>query len=65
MLVHHCSANQRLPVLETYHIPPEHTGRTMLILVRVISIEESVAEALLFGLPPFTLKLRTRLHFLP
>jgi hypothetical protein len=37
----------------------------MLILVRVISIEESVAEAFLFGLPPFTLKLRTRLHFLP
>jgi len=37
----------------------------MLILVRVISIEESVAEALLFGLPSFTLKLRTGLRFLP
>jgi hypothetical protein len=37
---------------------------TILILVRVISIEESVAESLLFGLPSFTLKLRTRLRFL-
>jgi hypothetical protein len=37
----------------------------MLILVRVIPIEESVAEPLLFGLPAFNLKLRTRLRFLP
>jgi hypothetical protein len=37
----------------------------MLILVRVISIEESVAEPLLFGLPSFNLKRRTRLRFLP
>lgn len=65
MLAHRCSANQRLPILETHHIPPEHTGWTMLILVRVISIEKSVAEALLFGLPSFTLELRTRLRFLP
>ena len=65
MLVHRCSVNQRLPVLETHHIPIEHTGWTMLILVRVISIEESVAEPLLFGLPAFNLKLRTRLRFLP
>jgi hypothetical protein len=65
MLVHRCSVNQRLPVLETHHIPIEHTGWTMLILVRVISIEESVAEPLLFGLPSFNLKLRMRLRFLP
>ena len=37
----------------------------MLILVRVNSIEERVLEALLLGLPSFTLKLRTRLRFLP
>ena len=65
MLVHRCSVNQRLPVLETHHIPIEHTGWTMLILVRVISIEESVAEPLLFGVPSFKLKRRTRLRFLP
>ena len=65
MLAHRCSANQRLPILKTQHIPSEHTGWTMLILVRVISIEESVAEPLLFSLPSFTLELRTRLRFLP
>jgi hypothetical protein len=54
-----------LPILETQHIPPEHTGWTMLILVGVISIEESVAEALFFGLPSFTLEFRTGLRFLP
>jgi hypothetical protein len=64
-LVHRCSVNQRLPVLETHHIPLEHTRRTMLILVRVIAIEESVPEPLLFGLPPFTFKLHTRLRVLP
>jgi hypothetical protein len=64
MLVHRCSVNQRLPVLETHHISIEHTGWTMLILVRVISIEESVAEPILFGLPSFNLKLCTRLRFL-
>jgi hypothetical protein len=37
----------------------------MLMLVRVISIEESVPEPLLFSLPSFTLKLCTRLRFLP
>jgi hypothetical protein len=57
MLVHRFSANQCLPVLETYHIPFEHTVRTMLIQVRVISIEESVPETFLFGLPSFKLKL--------
>ena len=63
ILVHRSSANQRLPVLETNHIPLEHTG---LILGRVnSSIEERVAEPLQFGLPSFTLKLRTRLRFLP
>src|SRR6266704_2494306 len=66
MLVHRCSVNQRLSVLETHHIPLEHNGRTMmLILVRVIYIEESVPEPLLFSLPSFTLKLSTRLRFLP
>jgi len=65
MLVHRGSANQRFPVLETHRIPLEHTGRTLLILARVISIEESVPETLLFGLPSCKLKLRTRLRFLP
>src|SRR6267143_5771758 len=65
MLVHLGSVNQRLPVLETHHIPLEHTERTMLILVRVISIEESVPEPLLFGLPSFKFKMRTCLRFLP
>jgi energy-converting hydrogenase Eha subunit A len=37
----------------------------MLILVCVISIQESVAESFLFGLPSFKLKRRTRLRFLP
>ena len=58
------SVNQRFPILETKHIPPVHTERATLILVCVISIEESVAESLLFGLPSFKLKLRTRLCFL-
>jgi hypothetical protein len=65
MLVHRCSVNQRLPVLETHHIPIEHTGWTMLILIRVIAIEESVPEPLFFGLPSFKLKLRMRLYLLP
>jgi hypothetical protein len=65
MLFHRGSANQRFPILETKHIPPVHTERTMLILIRVIAIEERVAEPLLFGLPSFTLKRRTRLRFLP
>jgi hypothetical protein len=65
MLFHRGSANQSFPILETKHIPPVHTERTMLILVCVISIEESVADPLLFGLPSFKLKRRTRLRFLP
>ena len=64
MLVHRSSANQRLPVLVTHHIPLELTGRTTLVRVNS-SIEERVAEPLHFGLPSFTLKLRTRLRFLP
>jgi hypothetical protein len=64
-LVQRCSANQRLPVLETHRIPLEHTGRTMLIFVRVISIEESVPEPLLFGLPSFKLTRRPRPRALP
>jgi hypothetical protein len=65
MLFHRGSANQTFPILETQHIPPIHTKRTLLILVCVISIEKRVAEPLLFGLPSFNLKLRTRLRFLP
>jgi hypothetical protein len=55
----------RVPVLEPHHIPLENTGRTMLILVRVISIEESVPEPILFGLPSCSLTRRTCLHALP
>jgi hypothetical protein len=65
LLAYRNSANQAFPILETHHIPPPHTERTMLILVCVISIEERVAEPLLFGVPSFTLKRRTRLCFLP
>jgi len=63
-MVHRGSAKQCLPVLETHHISLEHTGRTKLVRVNS-SIEERVAEPLHFGLPSFTLKLRTRLRFLP
>ena len=59
------SVNQRLPVLETHHIPLEHPGRTMLILSRVISIEERVPKPILFGVPSCSLKRRTCLHALP
>jgi hypothetical protein len=65
MLIPRGSTNQRFPGLETNHIPLEHTGWRMLIQVRVNSIEERVAEPIHFGLPSFTLKLRTRLRFLP
>jgi hypothetical protein len=65
MVVHGGSANQRLPVLETHHIPLEQTGRTLLILVCVVSIEERVQETLLFGLPSGKLTRRTGLRALP
>ena len=65
MLVHRCSAHQCLPVLKTHCIPLEHRGRTVQILVRVISIEERVQETLLFGLPSGKLTRRTGLRALP
>lgn len=65
MLVHRGSANHRSSVLETHRIPLEHTERTLLVLVRVISIKESVPEPLLFGLPSCKLKWRTRPRALP
>jgi hypothetical protein len=54
-----------LPILETGRIALEHTGLTIPIVVRVISIEESVQETLLFGAPSLQLRLRTCLHSLP
>ena len=60
-----CYANHCSAVLETHQISLEHTSRITPILVRVISIEESVPETLLFGVPTFKVKLRTRLSFLP
>jgi hypothetical protein len=64
MVVHHGSAKQRVPVPEPHRIPLEHTERTLLILSRVISIEESVPETRLFGLPSFQLTRRPRLRAL-
>src|SRR5512144_1475371 len=64
MLAQCGSVNQRLPVLETHHIPLEHTRSTMLVLTRAITIEKSVLEPLFFGLPSVELKLPPRLHFL-
>jgi len=65
MVEHRGRANQRVPVLETDCIPLEHTERTLLILGRMISIEERVPESRLLGLPSFKLKLRTRRRFVP
>src|SRR5437773_12031697 len=50
-LVHRGSAKHCLPVLETQRIPLEHTGRTLLILGRVISMQERILEPLRFGAP--------------
>jgi hypothetical protein len=65
MMVHRGSAKHRVSVPETQRIPLEHNERTLLILGRVISIEERVPETLLFGLPSCNLQLRTGLRFLP
>jgi hypothetical protein len=59
--VHRSKANQCSPVLETHHIPLKHTGWTIPMLVRAISLEKSVPETLLFGAPSFQLSLRRRL----
>jgi hypothetical protein len=64
MPVHPCQANQGLPILEAHLIPVEHNGRTIPIVLRVISIEKSIPEALLFGAPSVQLRLRMRVHFL-
>jgi hypothetical protein len=63
-VVQHGSAKQRMPVLEPYRIPLEHTERTLSILGRVISIEKRVPETCLFGLPFFELTRRPRLRAL-
>ena len=65
MLGQRCNANHCSAVLETHHISLEHTSWIISILVCVISIEESVPETLLFGVPSFKVKLPTRLSFLP
>ena len=59
-----CNANHYSAVLETYQISLEHTSRIIPILIRVISVEESVSETLLFGVPSLKVKLHTRLNFL-
>ena|SRR5215831_2921891 len=64
MQIHPYSANQCLPILETHYIPLEDIGRTIPIPVPLIYIVESVPETLLFGSPPFELRLRTRPLFL-
>jgi hypothetical protein len=65
MPFHPREANQGLPVLEADRIYHEHTGRTIPILVRVISIEERIPETFLFGTPSFQFSLRTRPRALP
>ena len=65
MLGQRCNANHCSAVLEPKQISFEHTSRINPILVRVISIEESVPETLLFGVPRFEVKRHTRLSFLP
>jgi len=59
--VHPSKANQSSAVLETHHIPLTHTGWMIPLLVRAISLEQSVPETLLFGAPAFHFTLRTRL----
>jgi hypothetical protein len=59
------SVNQRVSVLEPHRISREHPGRTLLILIRVVSVEERVPKPILFGLPSCSLKRRTCLHALP
>src|SRR5215467_12250688 len=59
--VHSSEAYQGSPVLEPHRIPLEHSRGTMPILVRVISLEKSVPETLLFGAPSFHFTLRRRL----
>jgi len=63
--VHSSKANQSSPVLEPHRIPLEHRGATLPILVRVISLEQSVQEPLLFGAPSFHFTLRRRPTPLP
>lgn len=58
------AAKQRVPVLEPHRIPLEHNGWTLLILGRVISIEERIPEPLPFGVPSFTLTRCPRLRAL-
>jgi hypothetical protein len=65
MLAYRSSAHHRVPVLEPHRISRVHPGRTLLILVRVVSVEERVPEPILFGLPSCRLKRRTCLHPLP
>src|SRR5262245_16053120 len=65
VLAHRCNANHCSAVLETHQISLEHIWRIIPILVRVISIEESVPETLLFGVPTLKVRLRTCLSFLP
>ena len=65
MLGQRCNANHCSAVLETHQISLEHTSWIISIVVRLISIEESVSEPLLLGLPTFKVEPRTRLNFLP
>jgi hypothetical protein len=65
MLVHRGSAKHCLPVLEPQRIPLEHTGRTLLILGRVVSMEDSILEPLRFRAPFCNLQWHTRLRALP
>ena len=65
MYTHACPANHGSPIMETYRIPLEHTGRTIPILVRMVSIEKSVPKTLLFGAQRVQFNLRTRLRSPP
>ena len=61
MPFHRCHANQGLRVLEAQQIPVEYAGQKKPIVIRVISREKRVAEALLFCAPAFLLSPSGRL----
>jgi hypothetical protein len=60
MMFHDCGTDQREAILKTHHIPLKHIGRTVLVLVSVISTEKRIAQTRLFGSPAFNFARRTR-----
>ena len=63
--IHPRDLNQRSSVSEALHIPLEHLGRAMPIVVRMIAIEKSVLQTCFFGAPFIYLRLCIHLSYLP